>query len=199
MKYKHKKTGRIAIPFSERTSYYLEGGNVCNSYPKWMIEDSNDWEEIKEVPEYVKCIKHNLMAPVGEVCKVLLAGTQNFHYIKTKSGDTCSMGSTTYNECFIPATKEEFNKQDQLLFTTEDGVDIFKGDKYYYVTLLFNIEENHAFAGYYPANKFSTKKKAEEYVLMNKPCLSINDVNVLKNIVFANWDKTLKDLVKSKI
>ena len=90
----------------------------------------------------------------------------------------------------------------QPLFTTEDDVNIFKGDKYCAVFYDFKYLEQEAIKNYELDNatlRFSTKEKAEEYILLNKPCLSINDVNVLKNIVFANWDKTLKDLVKSKI
>lgn len=45
--------------------------------------------------------------------------------------------------------------------------------------------------------KFSTKEAAEEYILMNKPCLSINDVNSDFSITKYRM-KQLKKLVKSR-
>jgi hypothetical protein len=84
-------------------------------------------------------------------------------------------------------------KVKQPLFTTEDGVDIFKGDKTYYVFNDLTPECNSGFkckwkvrGGFYQNYQvnqgneyykvFSTKEKAEEYILLNKPCLSINDI-----------------------
>ncbi len=89
------------------------------------------------------------------------------------------------------------------LFTTEDGVDIFEGNSYvklnshtsWDIVTGFISEGAH---GSYTGLKFSTKEKAEEYVLMNKPCLSINDV-LGKTKYPGNWCVTLKELVESKI
>lgn len=49
---------------------------------------------------------------------------------------------------------------------------------------------------------FSTKEAAEEYILMNKPCLSYNDViNKWWSIAGSKPDslKLLKTLIKSKL
>ena len=70
-------------------------------------------------------------------------------------------------------------KLKEVLFTTEDGVDIFEGDTYYVANIkswqcykhYANIDGNTGLDKY-----FSTKEAAEEYILMNKPCLSINNV-----------------------
>lgn len=63
------------------------------------------------------------------------------------------------------------------LFTTEDGVAIFEGDLYYLVSKDFCI----GFCSFYSKSDltyklFSTKEKAEEYILLNKPLLSLNDL-----------------------
>lgn len=113
------------------------------------------------------------------------------------------------------------SKVQQKLFRTEDGVDIFEGDTYWYV----QTDENNGKS--FPAAKahfiwevrstslknndildltntnikrFSTKSLAEEYNLMNKPCLSINDIqNTLANSNYStNLKNRLKELVKSK-
>ena len=105
------------------------------------------------------------------------------------------------------------------LFTTEDGVDIFKSDTFYYVkfTQYDNtmgkpfevVKGNHPTFEYEPQYEkyFSTKEKAEEYILLNKPCLSINDVAKVFVSINYTTDKgniypqgqKLRDLVKLKI
>ena len=93
-------------------------------------------------------------------------------------------------------------KSKQPLFTTEDGVDIFEGDKYFICTAsLSNCINNEGIVSKFfkpnPNYKyFSTKEKAEEYILLNKPCLSYGDVQEYLKVKDCN--KVL-DLVQSKI
>ena len=114
---------------------------------------------------------------------------------------------------FAPLTgvfgTSKLEKVKEVLFTTEDGVDIFEGDEFWFVNNIKNglYLLNHTVAkkGNDESKKvetipdFSTKEKAEEYILLNKPCLSINDINKLKCLTFSNWDKFLKESVKSKL
>jgi hypothetical protein len=91
------------------------------------------------------------------------------------------------------------------LFTTEDGVDIFEGDKYFQIGIKFNNIECEAYDENNFAESliiFSTKEKAEEYILMNKPCLSIEEVmNISYNPAesYTSSSRKLKELVKSKL
>ena len=91
----------------------------------------------------------------------------------------------------------------QPLFTTEDGVDIYEGDYSYGVhNSKFDIVKiKHISTVYVGDNfiEFSTKEKAEEYILLNKPCLSYNEVLKAVSIKNKNTFETLKILVKSKI
>lgn len=68
----------------------------------------------------------------------------------------------------------------QPLFTTEDGVDIFKNDVYYGLNkgdlIIMELNTNRIILDDIKCLTFSTKEKAEEYILLNKPCLSLNDV-----------------------
>jgi len=106
----------------------------------------------------------------------------------------------------------DLSKVKKPLFTTEDGVDIFEGDTYWWVTKLTywcNFTNNVKISFYHDTEKywyFSTKEAAEEYILMNKPCLSLNDVfkvyPKLKRSSNNIWTKhalELKELVKSKL
>ena len=98
----------------------------------------------------------------------------------------------------------------QKLFTTEDGVDIFEGDNLYSIDNMLNIKKHLLFNARYDDNTllnnriffnsdykhFSTKEKAEEYILLNKPCLSYGDVQEYLKVKDCN--KVL-DLAQSKI
>lgn len=66
------------------------------------------------------------------------------------------------------------------LFTTEDGVEIFEGENIYPVELKwFKVHLNVKAPNYIKSSKFkifSTLEKAEEYIILNKPVLSLNDL-----------------------
>lgn len=97
-------------------------------------------------------------------------------------------------------TLDHIQKSKQPLFKTEDGVDIYEGDEYYYVDGYYLLRKSISSKTLFTDKRsFSTKEKAEEYIIMNKPCLSINDINFLKTEGFCFWDRKLKELVKSKI
>ena len=105
-------------------------------------------------------------------------------------------------------------KVKQPLFTTEDGVDIFEGDNIYWVNIntfekvncnkynddLGEISIKSLLSKKYEckAIAFSTKEKAEEYILLNKPCLSVNDIKNTFPRIFDK-EKELIKLVKLKI
>lgn len=109
---------------------------------------------------------------------------------------------------FIHLNKIQHIKQP--LFITEDGVDIYYNENVYSVDKkTFRIELKNCGAAIKANIKpelkldeqwlFSTKEAADEYVALNKPCLSINEVNRLKCILFREWDKYLLELVKQKL
>jgi hypothetical protein len=107
---------------------------------------------------------------------------------------------TLHSVSYLPQIMKKVKK---LLFTTEDGVEIFEGDEYFklykYPLRLGGIETAFISSGKHfdLFLYFSTKEKAEEYILMNKPCLSINDLlNIGLSFISL---KELKKLVKSKL
>ena len=91
----------------------------------------------------------------------------------------------------------------QKLFTTFDNVDIFKGDISFGVNSNFKLSEvKHINKLYiYPnVKEFSTKEKAEEYILLNKPCLSLTEIwEIIDTSSYLKLKSKIEDLVKSKI
>lgn len=75
----------------------------------------------------------------------------------------------------------------ELLFTTEDGVDIYEGDTVYFIRNDFRtlrvFERKKYFGLPHHGNiYFSTKEKAEKYIEINQPRFSKNDVeNIINN------------------
>ena len=120
---------------------------------------------------------------------------------------------------------KDIQKLKQPIFQTEDGVDIFEGDVYYELitpdfhnkSCIWNILPNKTRDNIkydQEGNRrngriwFSTKEKAEEYILMNEPVLSLKDVAsiyisadkpVTDTTSFSAQNRRIQDLVKSKI
>lgn len=109
-----------------------------------------------------------------------------------------------YTENGSQSTINNYVKAKLPLFTTEDGVDIFEDTTVYGVNsswLIFShftdLKEKIKYWGNKPI--FSTEEAAEEYILMNKPCLTINDVNEVFLIDKSSIKmEKLKHLVKEK-
>ena len=90
------------------------------------------------------------------------------------------------------------------LFTTEDGVEIFEGDTIWFTELdtwedAYKVEERVTRKG---DNRgyavFSTKQLLENYILMNKPMLSVQAVWDIRG-TSKEWLLALKELAKSKL
>ncbi len=109
---------------------------------------------------------------------------------------------------------KNFQHYKKPLFTTEDGVDIFEGDNVHWVcdefTYFFtrNVDKtrcNLITSGKHGLFKiFSTKEAAENFIILNKPCLSINDILKFCGSTQCDNIKTvslegLKTTVKSKL
>lgn len=100
------------------------------------------------------------------------------------------------------------------LFTTEDGVEMFENMEYWavgtlhgYDTYQCRIAPNNNSKKFYNKSilKFSTKEKAEEYVLTNKPCLSVKDAIECWTIapryspIYNSYISNVKEFSKRKI
>lgn len=115
-------------------------------------------------------------------------------YIHKDDKKMCVYTSTT---CRF--TIDNINKVKTPLFTTEDGVEVFdKKTSYYLVSNDFKV----CFSSWFsqadlPFKTFSTKEKAEEYIINNKPCLSFNDI--VNDIIDPNSLRAIKETIKNKL
>ena len=97
----------------------------------------------------------------------------------------------------------------QHILVTEDKVEIFEGDKYWYVSSDFECIEPHTcfktdITGIYIGKFLSTKEAAEEYANKHRPCFSVQDINdcLSDEFVFPSLRKEIlqkaTELAKSK-
>lgn len=194
----------------------------CSDYPEF-------WEEVIEKDYEILSLKknNNINTVVSfdiDINRLLKYTEIKIHKVKRLSdGEVFTVGDkitgATYNEprniiSFNISNNKLWIEQDhgssdlkdikklkQPLFTTEDGVDIYDEDEFYWLDKGLNIR-NSGYTTIYTnipnTLYFSTKEKAEEHILMNKPCLSINDVLLsVDGALFL--EKTLKEIVKQKL
>ena len=97
-------------------------------------------------------------------------------------------------------------KVKEALFITEDGVEIFTNQLFYHVDSNWSINTGKTTDNFIKLKgykEFSTKKAAEDWIINNKPCLSINDIinsNISIDVNNYNYYKNeLIKLTKSKL
>lgn len=113
----------------------------------------------------------------------------NYIYVKVKDGK-----NYTY-------TLRSLQNKKQLLFLTEDGIKKYVGDTMYSVNefnnwTIWNVTLTDSDIS--PIKWWSSEKAAQEYILLNKPCLSVNDV-INKCGLYKIYQHEIIQLAKSKI
>lgn len=108
-----------------------------------------------------------------------------------------------FKTCRNPLSRIRKLPKRTALFTTEDGLDVFEGGTFWYKGDDWTAKETIIFNGEIWNKKlpcFSTKEKCEEYILLNKPCLSVKEV---KDVIGIYHEKsvvnTLIEIAKSKM
>ena len=186
---------------------------------EWMLSAIGVPDEINPVVIYsVKRLSDNQIFSIGD--NVTLFGWKHTDcFIEGfKINDKIHSLSITIKQ--EDTTSTYYNGLDTLrkvekvpLFKSEDGVDMYIGDRYFRIISNWEIQEENVIQlgeNIYKNDtikRFSTKEKALEYILENKPCLSYNDIkdiafglfmNVSSGKTFFN-EEAVKELVKLKL
>ena len=126
--------------------------------------------------------------------------------VKFVAGDVCGFFDLKDIQPLAQRTK---------LFTTVDGVDVFEGDD---VWLFYKLSDSNWKPSVTKARKellpiqsyqkfYSTEAAIKEYITLNKPCLSVNDVKLISKLYGSDEDirtiqtslKELNQLAKKKL
>lgn len=94
----------------------------------------------------------------------------------------------------------QISEAKKILFTTQDGKEIYKGDSYYFVDKNFIIDSiQDAYTDILDEYKtFSNRKAAEEYINLHKQRFSLKDIH---EAMFLGFNQTLEgayEILKNK-
>jgi len=193
--------------------------NISNRLYKKDFNDNfiadNGWSLSKPIDKHgnisihsVRRLSDNFVITLGDYCKIKKGSSGKVTTIEFCGNGELRIGSDKrYYVGINDVVKSE------VLFRTEDNVEIREGDKY--CCIYKNNFEPFEDLKMFTANNgivlkdqflfFSTKEAAENFIICNKPCLSFNDIwNISDNKSSDNnyvvvSKKKLKQLVKSKL
>ena len=212
-KFKHKLTGKTATLEFDIRYYLIE--NECH-IPSYLVENSNDWEEIIEknyerllykgnILYNVKRLSDNQEFTIGD--KVLNSRNE----LKTILGfvDTCNIQVELGTGNFVDYIDNLCNIQHykEPILTTEDGYEMYEGDKVYFVEIGEYLHKGCEIVNSYKYNYildkdfkfFKTKENAEKYIYENKPEFSRKQIlEALDYAKYAEFSQG-KWIIASKI
>ena len=154
----------------------------------------------------VRRLSDNFVITLGDYCKAK----------KGLSGEVTTIEFCGNGELRIGSDKRYYVGindvvKSEVLFRTKDNVAIEEGDKVYGVSINWNVFSGVVQKGNpydkeeWKHGKFSTEEAAKEYILWNKPVLSLKDVASIYPGINKNHNtpshqaEQLKELVKSKL
>lgn len=202
----HKQWEITAFTIEGTVCRVIDGLVTLPNYCQYTLEKCLGYRDTKPFPIYsVKRLSDGEEFKIGDHCemnsnapaitKITIDGSYCWlHYLSKEP----NYREYTWN--IINAIKIE------KAFTTEDGVDMYKGDKFYYLhpsygyvmstaevngNIDYNTNSNYA-------KKFSTVEAFDEYVNMNKKVLSITAIKAAIQLT-KNQEKALITLVNIKI
>lgn len=203
LSYKHKNTGHtiskrknglfLSSVNTENIGYFCES-NYINSpnHEIYSIRRISDGEIFTIGDKIIH--KNPVRYPIGIITK--LETVSDCIFVETNNYENGFNTNISLVNKFIK----------KPLFTTEDNVEIFEGNIYYYVDIsnIHNswIVKNDKAISIINYNNndikiFSTKEATEDYIIMNKPCISLQEI--LDKAYLNKPIYKLKELVKSKL
>lgn len=136
--------------------------------------------------------------------KVWYVNKENLYYDCIKAHPEVKFNSEIRAYFLTREEAEDYISRNKVLFTTEDGVGIKRGDTYYFVDTDFSISLSNASTGcgqYSERKYFSTYETAQYYVVVNAKVLSIEEFWEFVSKPGSNIvkQKALKRLVKERL
>lgn len=124
--FKHKN-GSIAEFSISTGNYYITKNKFSLGYwDKTFIENSNDWQEIQDIPEYAKCIDKVKDCTIGKIYKVIEFSSSGYF----RWEDDKNFNGAMWPHSFEASTKEEYDNQnkpklDYYILSIVYGIDAY--------------------------------------------------------------------------
>lgn len=205
--YTYTDTPCITVEESKR-HYQYHGGVLCES-TLHLLSQSPEINSIKR-------IRDGEVFTVGDEINFNNMGYGKLLEIEFESapvdkgtGRLCFVNDNIYLGKWWDIS--QLSKAKPILFKSRDGFDIREGDKVYGVSINWNVfsgvvQKNNLYhREEWKHGKFSTEEAAREYLMWNKPVLSLKDVASIYPGINKNHNapshqaEQLKELVKSKL
>lgn len=220
---------KLVAEFGKHFYLNLASDKPVSEYLKDCLEDfkalkrnAKGWEVLVSINEertdgeqVIKSVRRLSDGEVFSVGDMVQAIGLNYKAPITKfaieSGELRVLGTDISTAHKFWSVINGISKVKQPLFTTDDGVLVRADAKVFtvalsrdYHILLLNAQDaSFCKEDGIKLKSFSTIESAEEYVLMNKPCLSVNDITSISKFL-TKWRvesaiTELKELAKSKL
>jgi hypothetical protein len=168
---------------------------------EWLLKNNYTIESVKRLSD-------GTVFTVGDKVIFLSHTTVLEHICLNKQKQVCFKIKGCYAVLENVFSNNDFKHAPKPLFTTEDGIDIYLMKKYWCVYPDFSYENFSANIGSGKEKSykyFSTEAAAENYIMFNKPCLSVQEIcpiigeaNYTAYIDLNTLTKKLINLVESK-
>jgi len=193
------------LKFQLTSGLIIEASRIDGTADKYLIHTVKRLSDSE-----VFCVGDKVKFPFGdypaEIKKIIIVNDEGNDVVATISEGSLGKIALCVDRYVGNLLLNKAVKANQPLFTTKDGVEIFKNQKYFGLyTDSWLLEEIECGIDYEisadenlnsPYLTFSTKEAAEAHRLLNKPCLSVNDI-------IGNSKNTMKseliELAKTKI
>lgn len=195
-------------------AYLQKNGTYCHNNMLYGNGKGSDLKTILTLKHYiiysVKRLSDGEVFTVGDKIKTSVSNTfcSIYGFDITNTGKLEISCTHSYlARCEMVELLNDIQHVKKPLFTTKDGVDIYEGDKCYFVNCTFSywqISSQQYDKSLKNCYYFSTKKAAEKYIEENKPQYSLNDIekayfsSKYTNTCIVNIKKKLKELKNEK-
>jgi len=188
--FKHFDVGGLMKNFIESKQKPLEYEILGYSNGTFIVASDSIRLAYDTIAYKIHCVKRlsdSCIFSIGDVVNTNVGrGKHRIDGFKLIDGRMCVQMKTFPTEFeYLSCVQKAAPKQP--LFTTHDGVEVFEGDTYWWICA--DIHEEYGFtpnelkASFRTDGKFhktcftfSTQEAAQEYINLNKPCLSVQEV-----------------------
>jgi hypothetical protein len=186
------KESKQPKPEYEITKVKRRGSGINVVGSKYTLQDGDEIYQVKRLSDDLLVTLNDLIGHrLGDATLVV-------DRFEINSKGICAIDKEDKLKYFL---LKNWKKIIPILFTTQDGKDIYEGMEYWFVGSQWQAKWGNAEigTGQVPHFKyFSTKEKAEEYVLMNKPLFTTKEVIDISSKI-TSTGKSITQMAKGKI
>ena len=205
IKPKYVNVSEFRFILDKDSIYHAENNHNIRFSLDYMLHQGSCVDSGDFIIESIKRLSDNEVFTIGDKVKHSYLSQDNSTitkiYIIEKIYSLNSDGIRFYVGNGLNLGLRQLEKILELIFITEDGVELFEGDDFWHVDSYFGIARGtigNSFIKLKGYHEFSTKEKAQEYVDLYKPQYSMKSILNSAENFWNSSDLILLDLNKLK-